>query len=125
MGLSSDTSPDFIDYSLDLRDVIINVAKNALRAHERGDWSALDFLSYIQHDIDEPCLQSALNQGSGADGISLPSWVPNFYHFALGKTFTFTPIAQLCPSYDKPLPLDFDLSFGEDEVNHLRPKVTF
>jgi hypothetical protein len=53
VGLSHDTLASFIDYSLPLRDVIINIAKRELTACESGNWAALDFLSGIRHDMDD------------------------------------------------------------------------
>jgi len=109
VGLSHDTPASFIDYSLPLRDVSINIAKHELTACERGDWAALDFLSSICHDMDD-------------EGLSLPSWVPNLTKVVFGKTWTFQALGMGFPLYQGPLvrgkiPIAFPVSFGDENVS--------
>lgn len=111
VGLACDVGPEFIDYSLAIRTVYINIAKNALRSSERGDLSALDFLTCVRGDSDE----------DETVDPKLPSWAPNLRRFDLHKALTFRPLASTTPSLiGKAIPGPFTVSFGLDESLQLK-----
>ncbi|RDL34312.1 HET-domain-containing protein [Venustampulla echinocandica] len=117
VGLACDVGPDFIDYSLDIRTVHINIARNALTSFEKGDLSAFDFLTYVRGDLD--CEETST--------FKLPSWAPNlrrFDRFDLEKSLTFWPLAKDFPSsVGSPLPGAFTVTFGSDDS--LQVKAVF
>jgi hypothetical protein len=103
VGLASDVGPEFIDYSLGLRDVHINVAKQALTSSRVERASSLDFLLCVR--------------GDSFDDISitprLPSWAPNIRRYDLAEDAAFVPLPSMPLTTQANLP--FRLSFGSDE----------
>ncbi|KUJ13256.1 HET-domain-containing protein [Mollisia scopiformis] len=117
VGLASDVGPEFIDYSLDMRTVHINIAKNALASFRKGDLAAFDFLTCARgdYDLDE------------TESFKLPSWAPNlrqFNRFNLHKALGFQPLVKAFPySITVPLPGLQTVNFGTDES--LQVKAVF
>jgi len=103
IGLASDVGPEFIDYSLQLRDVHINVAKQALTSNREESTSPLDFLLSVRGD--------SFNDNSITPG--LPSWAPNIRRYDLAEDAAFVPLLSMPLTHGERMPLQ--LSFGPDE----------
>lgn len=108
VSLASDVAPEFIDYSFEMREVHMNLARNALSAARKGDFSALDFLSYVRYDPEDQY-----------DPITpkLPSWAPNLVDFRPFVSTSFFPLCVPHPTHQQGLPgMELNITFNADEV---------
>ncbi|KAH7381041.1 heterokaryon incompatibility protein-domain-containing protein [Cadophora sp. MPI-SDFR-AT-0126] len=107
VSLASDVAPDFIDYSFDIREIHMNLARNALSAARKGDFSALDFLSYVRYDPEDQ---------QGPITPKLPSWAPNLVYFTPFVSTSFFPLCEPHPTYQQGMPgMELKIVFNADE----------
>lgn len=96
---------------MSVRDILINVAKNALSAYERGDHPALDYLSFVQHEERD-------ERDSHGEALNLPSWVADFTRDRFPISHNYHPLALGFSMLQLPgLEKHFTVLFGSDEVS--------